>query len=54
MTKIFGYARVSSATQNEDRQLDELKRAGVSKENIYIDKHSGKDFERTNYIELNQ
>ena len=45
----FGYVRVSSADQNEERQLEELKKAGVDERNIYIDKKSGKDFERESY-----
>ena len=52
MLKIFGYARVSGADQNEDRQMIELQRAGVPKSNIYMDKQSGKDFERPNYKKL--
>lgn len=44
-----GYAQVSSLTQKEDRQWDELIAYGVSHENIYIDKQSGKDFNRKAY-----
>jgi len=46
----YGYVRVSSIDQNEDRQIIEMKKAGVTK--IFIDKQSGKDFERSQYIEL--
>lgn len=46
---VFGYVRVSSADQNEERQLKELKNAGVDDRNIYIDKKSGKNFERESY-----
>lgn len=46
---IFGYVRVSSTDQNEERQLEDLRNAGVEERNIYIDKKSGKDFERENY-----
>lgn len=46
---VYGYARVSSKQQNEDRQLDALKAYGVSEENIYLDKESGKNLERENY-----
>lgn len=46
---VFGYVRVSSTDQNEERQLEELRNAGVDERNIYIDKKSGKDFERENY-----
>lgn len=48
ITKI-GYGRVSALTQKEDRQLDELLAFGISPSNIYIDKQSGKDFNRTSY-----
>lgn len=49
---IYGYCRVSSTDQNEDRQLRALLDQGVKKRNIYIDKQSGKDFDRPRYIEL--
>ncbi len=45
----IGYARVSTREQNEDRQLIALTEYGVSKNRIYTDKQSGKDFERRNY-----
>ena len=48
----YGYIRVSSRDQNEDRQLIALKEVGVSGKNIYLDKQSGKDFERKNYKRL--
>ena len=38
--------------QNEERQLIELKRVGVSDDNIFIDKQSGKDFDRPQYKEM--
>ena len=44
-----GYARVSSTNQHEDRQLIELLAYGVPEKNIYIDKQSGKDFNRKEY-----
>ena len=47
--KIYGYARVSSKDQNEDRQRIALHEMGVPETNIYIDKQSGKDFERPAY-----
>ena len=50
--KLLGYARVSSVTQKEDRQLDELIKYGVAERNIYIDKQSGKDFNRKAYKEM--
>ena len=50
--KIFGYARVSSKDQNEERQLVAFKEYGIDERDIYIDKQSGKDFNRENYITL--
>lgn len=52
MGKIYGYIRVSSRDQNEDRQWISISEAGVRKENIYLDKQSGKDFNRPQYIRL--
>lgn len=52
MSKVYGYARVSTKEQNEDRQLIALKEAGVINGNIFIDKKSGKDFERREYKNL--
>lgn len=52
MSKIYGYVRVSSVDQNEDRQMIEMQRVGVSEHNIYIDKQSGKNFDRPNYKRL--
>ena len=49
---IFGYVRVSSVEQNEDRQLIALENIGVAKRNIFIDKQSGKNFERPKYKRL--
>lgn len=49
---IYGYARVSSTDQNEDRQLIALHQAGVDDKFIYIDKQSGKDFNRPQYQKL--
>ncbi len=46
---IYGYIRVSSITQNIDRQLEELKKFNIKQENLFIDKQSGKDFNRENY-----
>ena len=50
--KIYGYARVSTREQNEDRQIVALKEMGVPEENIYLDKLSGKNFERPQYKRL--
>ena len=47
--KVFGYIRVSSADQNEDRQRVALREAGVPARCIYMDKLSGKDFNRPQY-----
>ena len=49
---IYGYARVSTREQNEDRQIIALKDMGVPEENIYLDKLSGKNFERPQYKKL--
>ena len=49
MEKVYGYARVSSTDQNEHRQLITLQAAGVLEESIFVDKQSGKDFERPQY-----
>ena len=48
----YGYIRVSTIAQNIDRQLDALRKIGVCDSRIYIDKESGKDFNRTNYKKL--
>ncbi len=52
MGNIYGYVRVSSIDQNEDRQLIVMDENNVPKGNIYIDKQSGKDFERPQYKKL--
>lgn len=44
MSKLYGYARVSTAEQNTDRQIISLIKFGVSRENIFAEKQSGKDF----------
>lgn len=51
---IYGYMRVSSKEQNEYRQKIALTEIGVPENNIYMDKQSGKDFERTQYKRLLQ
>ena len=50
--KIFGYARVSSKEQNESRQLDALLQEGVDERDVFIDKQSGKSFDRPQYQAL--
>ncbi len=47
--KIFGYGRVSSKDQNEDRQIAEFKKLKIEDRDIFIDKKSGKDFDREQY-----
>ena len=54
MQKEFGYARVFTAHQREDRQIQRLLEYGVEERNIMIDKQSGKDFDRIGYISLKQ
>lgn len=49
---IYGYVRVSSVDQNEDRQLVAMAKAKILAKNIYLDKQSGKDFERPQYKKL--
>ena len=49
---VYGYVRVSSTDQNEDRQMVEMRRVGVEENMIYIDKQSGKDFNRQSYKKL--
>ena len=50
--KIYGYMRVSTRDQNEDRQRLALLEMGVSEANIYMDKQSGKDFNRPQYKKM--
>lgn len=52
--KIYGYVRCSSTDQNEDRQMIALRETNVPEKNIFIDKQSGKDFDRPNYKKLVQ
>ena len=52
MSKIYGYARVSTTEQNADRQLLALEEFGVPRRHIFIDHQSGKDFERPQYRRL--
>lgn len=49
MGNVFGYVRVSSKDQNEDRQLIALQEMTIPKKNIFVDKQSGKDFKRPMY-----
>ena len=50
--RIYGYIRVSTREQNEDRQWIALREAGVPESNILLDKQSGKDFLRPQYRRL--
>lgn len=50
--RVYGYVRVSSIDQNEDRQMVEMEQRKVPKGNIYVDKQSGKDFERPQYKKM--
>ena len=49
---IYGYIRVSTREQNEDRQLIALREMAVPEANLFIDKQSGKDFDRPQYQKL--
>lgn len=49
MKNVYGYVRVSSKDQNEDRQIIAMLKEGIPKKNIYVDKQTGKDFERVSY-----
>lgn len=48
----YGYVRVSTVSQNVDRQMDEMFKLGLGLDDIFIDKQSDKDFERENYQKL--
>lgn len=50
--RVYGYVRVSSREQNEERQIQALTHFGVDTENIIVDKKSGKDLEREGYASL--
>lgn len=52
MGNVYGYIRISSGDQNEHRQMDALTVAGVDKQRIYMDKQSGKNFDRPQYRKL--
>jgi len=52
MKTFYGYMRVSTKEQNEDRQRIKLKEAGIEDEKLFLDKQSGKDFNRKNYKKL--
>ena len=48
----YGYVRISSTDQNEDRQMVEMEKVGIKEDMIYVDKQSGKDFNRPQYKEM--
>ena len=50
--QIYGYIRVSSRDQNEDRQVIAMREFGIAEKNLVIDKQSGKDFARPGYRRL--
>lgn len=50
--KIFGYVRVSSIDQNEERQMVEMRKLEIPEDCIFVDKQSGKDFNRISYQKL--
>lgn len=52
MKEVYGYVRVSTREQNEDRQMLAMNEVQIPRENIYMDKLSGKDFERPMYRKL--
>ena len=52
MEKVYGYVRVSSTDQHEDRQLIAMAERGIPQSRVYIDKQSGKDFDRPRYRAL--
>lgn len=54
MGKIYGYVRMSSRDQNEERQMVEMKNAGVPAENIFMDKQSGRSFDRPEYLRMKE
>lgn len=52
MSNIYGYIRVSTITQRDDRQWLAMENFGIPKECIFVDKQSGKDFDRPDYTEM--
>ena len=52
MGNVYAYCRVSSPDQNEDRQIICMRELQVPEENIFVDKQSGKDFDRPQYKKL--
>lgn len=54
VSKSFGYVRISDKSQNQARQVEALSALGISERDIFIDKQSGKDFNRPQYQALKQ
>ena len=52
MGNLYGYIRVSTREQNEDRQILALKELSIPEKNLFIDNQSGKDFERPQYRKM--
>lgn len=52
MNRQVAYVRVSSKDQNEDRQMIAMQETGIALSRIYLDKQSGKDFERPEYKKM--
>ncbi len=52
LSKVYGYVRISTLDQNEDRQLDAMENCAVPQGNVYVDKVSGKDFNRPQYQKM--
>ena len=52
MSNIYGYARVSSQDQNEERQLIAFREKQIAPDHIFVDKQSGKDFDRPQYQKM--
>lgn len=52
MGNVYGYVRVSTRDQNEDRQLIAMRELQIPEKNIFLDKQSGKDFERPQYRKM--
>lgn len=52
MGNVYGYIRVSTREQNEDRQVLALKSLAIPEKNLFLDKQSGKDFTRHQYRKL--
>ena len=52
MSEVYGYIRVSSRDQNEDRQMIAMEEMNVPRDHIFLDKQSGKNFDRPQYLKL--